>query len=43
MDEHFFQTNRLRQLDWCAYYMLDRRNLKYIEDKKELLRKTELT
>ena len=43
MDEHFFQTNCLRQLGWCAYYMLNRRSLKYIEDKKELLRKTELT
>ena len=43
MDEHFFQTNCLRQLGWCAHYMLDRRSLKYIEDKKELLRKTELT
>ena len=44
MDEHFFQTNGLRQLEWCAHYMLDRRRLNYYtEDKKELLRKTEVT
>ena len=43
MDEHFFQNNGLRQLGWCAHYMLDRRNLNYIEGKKELLRKTEVT
>ena len=43
MDEHFFQTNGLRQLGWCAHYMLDRRSLNYTEDKKELLRKNEVT
>ena len=44
MDEHFFQTNGLRQLGWCAHYMLDRRSLNYYtEDKKELLQKTEVT
>ena len=44
MDEHFFQTNGLRQLGWCAHYMLDRRGLNdYTEDKKELLQKTKVT
>ena len=43
MDEHFFQTNGLRQLGWCAHYMLDRRSLNYTEGKKELLRKNEVT
>ena len=43
MDEHFFQTNRLRQLGWCAHYMLERRSLNYTEDKKELLQKNEVT
>ena len=37
MDNHFFQTNGLRQLGWCAHYMLDRRSLNFTEDKKELL------
>ena len=31
MDEHFFQTNALQQLGWCAHYMLDR-SLKYCKD-----------
>ena len=40
----FFQTNGLRQLGWCAHYMLDRQSLKYYtEDKKEVLQKTEVT
>ena len=43
MDEHFFQTNDLRQLGWCDHYMLDRRSLNYTEDKKELLQKGEVT
>ena len=44
MDEHFFQTNGLRELGWCAHYMLDRWSLYYYtEDKKQLLRKTEVT
>ena len=43
MDKHFFQTNGLRQLGWCAHYMLDRRSLNYTEGKKELLRKNEVT
>ena len=44
MDEHFFQINGLRQLGWCAHYMLDRRGLNdYTEDKKELLQKTKVT
>ena len=43
MDEHFFQTNGLRQLGWCAHYMFDRRSLNYTEDKKEILRRTEVT
>ena len=42
MDEHFFQTNGLRQLGWCAHYMLDRRTLKYCKDKQGI-RKTEIT
>ena len=37
MDNHFFQTNGLRQLEWFAHYMLDRRSLNCNEDKKELL------
>ena len=37
MDNHFFQTNGLRQLWWCAHYMLDSRSLNFTEDKKELL------
>ena len=43
MDEYFFQTNGLRQLGWCAHYMFDRRSLNYTEDKKEILRRTEVT
>ena len=44
IDEHFFQTNGLRQLGWSAHYRPDRRSLNYYtEDKKELLRKTEVT
>ena len=42
MDEHFFQTNGLRQLCWCAHYMLDRRNLRYCKE-KQIIRKTEIT
>ena len=38
MDQHFFQTNGLRQLGWCAYYMLDRTSLDYYnQDTKEFL------
>ena len=29
IDEHFFQTNGLRQLGWCARYMLDRPSVNY--------------
>ena len=44
MDQHFFQTNGLRQLGWCAYYMLDRTSLDYYnQDTKEFLWKTEVT
>ena len=44
MDEHFFQTTGLRELGWCAHYILDRWSLHYYaEYKKELLRKTEVT
>ena len=44
MDENLFQTNGLRQLGWCAHYMLDTRSLNYYtEDKKPLLQKTEVT
>ena len=44
MDEHFFQTNGLRQLGWCAHYMLDRRSLNYYnQDRKERLQKTQVT
>ena len=42
MDEHFFQTNGLRQLCWCAHYMLDRRSLRYCKE-KQIIRKTEIT
>ena len=43
MDEHIFPTNGLRQLGWCAHYMLDRRSLNYYnQDTKEILRKTEV-
>ena len=42
MDEHLFQTNSLRQLDWCSDYMLDRRSLRYCKD-KQVLRTTEVT
>ena len=41
MDEHFFQTNGLRQLGWCSHYMLDRRSLNYYKD-KEVFQKTEV-
>ena len=34
MDEHFFQTNGLRELGWCSNYMLDRRSLNYYKDKQ---------
>ena len=44
MDEHSFQTYGLRQLGWCTHYMLDRRSLNYYnQDKKEILRKAEVT
>ena len=33
MDEHFFQTNGLRYLGWCAHYMLDRQSLNYCTEK----------
>ena len=36
MDEHFFQTNGLRQLDWCSDDMLDRRSFRYCKDKQVL-------
>ena len=39
MDEHFFQTNSLRQLGWCAHYMLGRKTCK----DKQVIRKTEVT
>ena len=29
IDEHFFQTNGLRQIGRSSHYMLDRRNLNY--------------
>ena len=33
MKSHFFCTNGLRQLGWCAHYMLDRRSLTYCSSK----------
>ena len=33
MKSHFFCTNGLRQLGWCAHYMLDRRSLTYYSSK----------
>ena len=44
IDDHFFQTDGIRQLGCGAYYMTDRRSLNYdTEDKRKLLRKTEVT
>ena len=42
MDEHFFQTNGLRELGWCSNYMLDRRSLNYYKD-KQVFCKSEVT
>ena len=42
MDEHFFQTNGLRQLGWCSHYRLGRRIPRYCRD-KQFFRKTEVT
>ena len=33
MTQHFFCTNGLRQLGWCAHYFLDRRSLTYCSSK----------
>ena len=33
MKQHFFCTNGLRQLGWCAHYFLDRRSLTYCSSK----------
>ena len=42
MDEHFFQTNGLRQLGWCAHYMLDRPSVNcYTKIKKKFFEKLE--
>ena len=43
VDEHFFQTNGLRQLGWCGHYMLDMRGLKYCKKKTQIIQKTEIT
>ena len=42
MDEHFLQTNGLREPAWCSNYMLDRRSLNYYKD-KQVVRKCEVT
>ena len=42
VDEHFFQTNGLRQLGWCGHYMLDMRGLKYCKKNPKLFKKLKL-
>ena len=41
MDEHFFQKNGLRELDWCSNYMLDKRIVNYGKD-QQVFKKTEI-
>ena len=42
MDEHFFQTNGLREIGWCSHDMLDRRGLNYYKE-KQVFWKSEVT
>ena len=42
MGEYFFQTNGLRQLGWCAHYMLDRSSLRHCKEKQKI-GKTKIT
>ena len=42
IERHFFCTNGLRQLGWCARYMLDRRSLNY-HNSRNFLQQTKLT
>ena len=42
IDQHFFKVNGLRQLGWCAHFMLDRRSLNYYTSVEKLFRKTKV-